>query len=489
MENSEIDGPMPVSEADVRDACEQYKGAMFQVCRRMLPDKSDAEDALSQAVLNALSYPPGSIRIDLKFWLLAVARNAAKDLLRKKKNARSQLAAADSTTGDQFRQVQVVADVGRLLRQIKPFLDDTERADLSLYLEVVLRNTTEKQLADQLGISRQSLKSRRRKVRQAVRDAVTAVYLIGEPGEGTNRCLTPHALARGRAASPQLLKDVRTHAAKCKICRRKRDDTRALVGTFLAVTGLALTPSVLQRVVTAIPSKSFATAAVSTAAGLVVGVLVVRPEPAQLDPGWAAPPPLTSEPAISTTQPDTLPGRTGSPIAPGTPGASDGTVRTPDDPHLADPSPAALPTPIPPDLPPPRADDQVRDDRPPSISRPTLDHTRIAATNHGTCAGGQPTTARVEATVTAPSGVTSVTLRLRVRDTVTELPITHTEGTSTWYTVLGPFPAEVAGTQMDLSVRAVGTNGAEAIEPIGTVCITPCGSHHVTSSDPQQPAP
>src|SRR3954468_7702594 len=78
MENSEIDGPMPVREEDVRDACEQNKGAMFQVCRRMLPDKSDAEDALSQAILNALSYPPGSIRIDLKFWLLAVARNAAK---------------------------------------------------------------------------------------------------------------------------------------------------------------------------------------------------------------------------------------------------------------------------------------------------------------------------------------------------------------------------------------------------------------------------
>ncbi|MFL6141773.1 MAG: hypothetical protein ACJ72N_07885 [Labedaea sp.] len=389
--------------------------------------------------------------------------------------------AADAATGDQFRQAQIVADVGRLVRQIKPFLDDVERADLSLYVDVVLGNATEEQLAARLGISRQSLKSRRRKVRQAVRDAVTAVYLITEPGEGTSRCVTPHAMARGRAASPQLLKDVRTHVNKCKVCRRKRDDTRALVGTILTVTGLAVTTSVIERVLTAVPSKAFATAAVSTAAGLVVGVLAVRPAPAQLEPGWAAPPPSTSKSVVSTTQSGTLPGRSSAP------GVFDSTVGPSADPPLPDPSPPALPAEIAPDVPPSVAE-QVRDERPPSISRSRIEHDRIAAADQGTCAGGQPTTTRVEVTL-APGGISSVTLRLSVRGTVTELPMTNIAGTTTWQTVLGPFPAEYAGSQVDLTVRVVGANSTETTEPIGTVCITRCGPHHSTSSESREPQP
>src|SRR4051794_30652700 len=100
---------------------------MYRVWRGILHDENDSEDALGQAIVNALSFPPGDIKVDLRFWLLAIARNAAKDLLRKKTNASSQLVAADAATGDQFRQAQIVADVGRLVRQIKPFLDDVER--------------------------------------------------------------------------------------------------------------------------------------------------------------------------------------------------------------------------------------------------------------------------------------------------------------------------------------------------------------------------
>jgi len=67
---------------------------------------------------------------------------------------------------------------------------------------------------------------------------------------------------------------------------------------------------------------------------------------------------------------------------------------------------------------------------------------------------------------------------MRLRGRVVERPMVGLG--NAWFGQVGPFPEEDAG-QVEITVRAVGTNDAETTQRIGTVCVTRCAGD---SSDP-----
>jgi len=457
----------------VEQGIEQHWQAMHRACYRILGNATDAEDATNEAVLKVLGNLPDTRVENLQAWLCKVAQNAARDQLRKTKGTRDIESRAHRThiemRDDPFRVSQIGMDTRLLLERVTRLLGEPFREDVGLYLDVLLENLTERQLADRVGIPLNTLKTKRRRAREAVQKAATVVCLTTDPGEHPNRCLIPLSLARNKEDSPELLRVVQTHIDSCPRCQGRQKDPTSLVGIVLSIPGLALVGNLLNRVLTTPTRTKLAAAAGAGVVSLVVLILATSsPESGRAmptTPTTQQPPGRTeAEPAPTSTPPSapaTPPGQVIEKVAP--PSASPTAV-----------PPAPVPTiPAATTAVPSGQGGSSRGDGTPAITSSWVEHRRIAAADDGTC-DDKPTSSAVR--VTVEPGVASAVILLTVRGRTVSLPMWGTGNRSTWDGQVGPVPDDDARGSLGIAVRVVGTNGTHAVKQLGDVCISPCRS-------------
>ena len=137
---------------------------VFAVCLGMLGNIEDAEDAAQEVMLRGFA-KIGQLRRGQRFdqWILRVARNLCLDLLRRKKQARTQMAPQPVTSAPSDRQNAGLADaIGRLPREI--------RVPLVMYY---FDNKDIKTIAEKLSISYRSVCRRIRAARKQLHALLT----------------------------------------------------------------------------------------------------------------------------------------------------------------------------------------------------------------------------------------------------------------------------------------------------------------------------
>lgn len=441
------DSPAVTIEA-LKQACATYRDLMYGVCYGILGNAHDAEDATNRTIEKVLLRPPKKPVKNLVGWLRGAARFTALDMAIERQRQAPSESFEDSASPDQFRASRVRADANPFIEKVFQFLSEDIRNELGL------EATTEEDQAVRFDRLADRLEEQPLKVREAVDYAGFVACLIADPGQGANLCAVPNSLARGTEASPLLLKKIKSHVQGCTVCGGKRGDTRSLFRIILlGIGGAVAIPSVLDKLWKIVTAKSsVAVAGLSTvAAGVVVVLVMIAPEPAQTKPGWAVAPTRPIMPPTATAA--TTTGATSTLVGP---------------PPTTKVGPAAMPGPPPPPVPttvPPSSGGEARDDRPPVISGARLAHNRLA-TRRSRCDDDAPTTSKVLVTASA---VRSMTLVMRQRDRVVERPMVNVAGM--WVGQVGPFSEEDAG-QVEVMVRAVGNT--EAASKIGTVCVTRC---------------
>lgn len=65
----------------------QHREMLWRLCYRMTGSAADAEDLVQQAFVRALEHPPSDLASELRPWLVHVALNLSRDLLRRRKRA------------------------------------------------------------------------------------------------------------------------------------------------------------------------------------------------------------------------------------------------------------------------------------------------------------------------------------------------------------------------------------------------------------------
>jgi DNA-directed RNA polymerase specialized sigma24 family protein len=436
---------------------------MLEAGYRILRDRHDAEDAVGEAVITALTNRPELQEHEWGSWLCKVVQNKALDSLRKRK--REQRLTAVPSVGevvtDDFREFEIGADTRRLLDRIEPFLSDALRRNFPLYREVELGHVTVEELAGELDVPVRTLRSRLWRVGRAVQDAAVAICLADDPGTGPDRCLVPFSLADSRTASPKLLKEITTHVQGCGKCRRKRDRSGWLRRSILVVPGIGLTAALLAKLAQTMNVKKAAvmTSVAAVAVSVTFAVSIDQPDATPI-------PTVEGRPAHVPPQ---------QPTAPAEPPSPPVTLLPPPGSVVAVPVPAPEPLPSPPTTtvvtstpggaPP---DDKV------VISDGWVEHRTIFTAEHQGRCGDRPTTSGVAATVTAPRGVRSVDVHLWHGNREVRFPMTNTAGTSRWHGRTGPLGGEDAGERFAVVVVVVDADGALSVGRIGELWFEKC---------------
>jgi DNA-directed RNA polymerase specialized sigma24 family protein len=443
---SDTKGATPVDYHDLRRACVEHRAAMVQCCFRILGREDDAEDAAGEAIAKVLRNPPATVEVSLEAFLCGAAKNAAVDILRRKKVRLESKPVPPEPPQDDLLDALRRCETERLLDEIKRYLSEDETQDLDLYLRVARGELSQPELAEELDIPLSKLATRRAKVRTAVHDAAVAVCLIAEPDE----CAAPADYAKRMPVSPALRRKVRGHVKGCPTCGARKASLR---GKFLAIPGTLIVGGLLERMSRLVTAKPVAIAAVATVAVLLaLGVFSF-----DRSPQLSLPAPHTMASTTETTK--TVDTTTVSPRPAPVPTTTTTTTQRP---------PVVAPPP-----PPPTTTTQGgggRADEPPSITRTWLEHERIVAVHRTEC--DKPTTSKVAVHVTAVDGVESVTMIRRSGGETASVSMTNAGNTPIWYGVVGPF--QEAGQKVEVSVVAVAKNGARTTTRVGAVCVTSC---------------
>lgn len=450
-------------------AVERHRKAMLEASYRVVRDWDDAEDATSEATEAALTKRPQLHEDDWASWLCKVAQNKAKDILRRKKREQRLRAAIPSVTGvlaDKSSDVEIGAGTLKLLNRIRPFVHQKQQQNFALYCRVELGHVTVGDLAQELGLPAETLRSRLRRVGKVAHDAAVAVCLADQPGEEPNRCLVLVGLVKGRTESPTLLSKITRHVNGCETCREKRSNSGRLRRNILLVPGIGLTAGLIAQVMARKKSAAMVvTSVVATATVAVVLVELPDAAPRTLYPTLPSPSLAASSAGMPEPPPAEEP-----PQQPPQPGPAE------QEEPLPDPgSPVSLPS-LPPSSPPPRTvpvlapEGEARNDTGPVVSDGWIEHRRITTTGQGRC-GDEATRSRASATITAPSGMRSVTVYLWRDDQDFRFPMTNAAGTSTWH---GELASEDTGGRFAVAIVAVDVNGAWTVEKIGEICIATC---------------
>lgn len=118
----------------------QTSGKLFAVCLRMLQDRADAEEALQEIYIKVWN-KAGGYRADMgrpMTWLIAIARNHALDLLRRRRQASVELDEAGDIADPHAdpEETVVLASEGRRIEECMQQLQkDRAEAVRSAYVE------------------------------------------------------------------------------------------------------------------------------------------------------------------------------------------------------------------------------------------------------------------------------------------------------------------------------------------------------------------
>ena len=153
----------------------QYARAMFNICRRMTNNQTEAEDILQEAFADAF-YRLNTFRFESTFgaWLKRIVVNHCINHLKKKRAElvpMEDLSMFESRHDDQFDENEKELNVNRIMKAFE-LLPDGYRVIFSLYL---LEGYDHTEISQILGISESTSKSQFLRAKQKIRDVLLTI--------------------------------------------------------------------------------------------------------------------------------------------------------------------------------------------------------------------------------------------------------------------------------------------------------------------------
>jgi len=156
---------------DVQRVWKEYGAQLRNFLASRVSTPEDAEDLL-QEILIKTHKKLSSVKEPEKFkaWLFQVARNGLMDYYRKRRSTASEQNLPEHESLAQDSPDQVISVYAELSQCIKPFLGELPEKYRQAIEEVDLNGTSQKELAEGLGLSHSAVKSRVQRGRQLLKD-------------------------------------------------------------------------------------------------------------------------------------------------------------------------------------------------------------------------------------------------------------------------------------------------------------------------------
>lgn len=152
---------------------EQNKLSMYRVAHGFLKEEEDVADAMSETVLTCYE-KVGSLRQDAYFktWMIRILINHCKDILKKQKRT---IPVEDLPE----TEAQVTGDGTRQFRELIEPLREQDRSIFTLYYVYGLKV---KEIASYMEMKENTVATRLKRGREALRDELTANHVKGSQG-------------------------------------------------------------------------------------------------------------------------------------------------------------------------------------------------------------------------------------------------------------------------------------------------------------------
>jgi RNA polymerase sigma-70 factor (ECF subfamily) len=169
------EGGRPTPDALAREGYDRHGAELYRYALARLSDDASAQDVVQETIVRAWRagdrYDPATA--SLRTWLFAIARNVVADHLSARRRAATLTAVADDLRKDHMSDHSAgVADVDLVTRALGLISDDHRTAIVETYL----RDRSYADVADDLGVSVSTLRSRvfhgLRQLRQATAEMV-----------------------------------------------------------------------------------------------------------------------------------------------------------------------------------------------------------------------------------------------------------------------------------------------------------------------------
>ena len=171
----------------ITDAVKQEQSRLRNFIRRRVPDSRDAEDILQEVFSELVEANRLLMPIDhLTGWLFRVARNRITDLFRKRRPESLSDAAVADEDGELLRLEDLLPspDAGPeaayarnvLLEELESAVDELPEEQREVFVGHELEGRSFKEMADETGVSLNTLLSRKRYAVRHLRERLQRVY-------------------------------------------------------------------------------------------------------------------------------------------------------------------------------------------------------------------------------------------------------------------------------------------------------------------------
>ncbi len=145
---------------DARRAVHEYGSSLYRLCSVMMGNRDDAEDAVQECFLKYVEKAPQFNDDEHeKAWLIRVASNTCKDMLRKRKHQ-------SFVSLDEIRNLGVCEDNAQILGMLVSL---EEKYRIVIHLHYV-EGYKAREIAPMLGITEAAVKKRLQRGRDALRE-------------------------------------------------------------------------------------------------------------------------------------------------------------------------------------------------------------------------------------------------------------------------------------------------------------------------------
>lgn len=145
---------------DARRAVREYSNSLYRLCSVMTGNREDADDAVQECFLRYVEKAPDFNDSEHeKAWLIRVASNICKDILRKRKHQ-------SFVSLDEIRNLGVCEDNAQILETL---ISLEEKYRIVIHLHYV-EGYKAREIASMLGITEAAVKKRLQRGRDALRE-------------------------------------------------------------------------------------------------------------------------------------------------------------------------------------------------------------------------------------------------------------------------------------------------------------------------------
>lgn len=156
-----------------------YQDMVYAVCRRLLPNRADAEDATQETFLK-LARNAGAVRRNVAAWLHACARSTARDAVRRDATRRRHHHAAARQTQTRRREDQVGSN--EMIARLDDALAALGDADRDLICAKYFVGRSQAELAQAHGVSQSLISRRLRQATERLHRQMGRLGCVAAPG-------------------------------------------------------------------------------------------------------------------------------------------------------------------------------------------------------------------------------------------------------------------------------------------------------------------